>query len=150
MKIILFLFILVISVFAQNLKNFDWLVGEWHFNTGKKIFVEKWQKVSDKTFEGVSYSIKKESNDTTFAENLRLLEMSGDIFYLPYVNHNPRPIAFKLISTELDSMIFENKDHDFPTRIIYIKQGKDAFIARVEGTRKGKKSAFELYFKRKL
>jgi len=143
------IFLLTISAFSQNLNDFDWLAGEWHFDLGKKVIVEKWQEVSVNTFEGVSYSIQKESNDTTFSESLRLLEMSGDIFYLPYVSHNPHPVPFKLISTKSDSMIFENKDHDFPTRIIYIKNGIDNFTARVEGTRKGKKSSFELNYKRK-
>ncbi|KAA3614113.1 MAG: hypothetical protein D8M58_18130 [Calditrichaeota bacterium] len=147
--IFLFTFFVSVSLHGQSLKNFDWLIGDWHLDTGSKIIVESWKKVSANTFEGSSYSISKEKQDTTFSESLRLLEMSGAIFYLPYVSHNPRPIAFKLITVNQDSLIFENKDHDFPTRIIYIKKGVDNFTARVEGIRNKKQSMFELPYIRK-
>jgi len=35
-------------------------------------------------------------------------------------------------------MTFENKDHDFPQRIIYKNTGQDSLYARVEGNDKGK------------
>ena len=147
MRIILILiFLTTVSAFSQKLKNTAWLIGEWQFETEQKIIVEKWRQVSIETYEGISFSINKETADTTFSETLRLLEMSGDIFYLPYVKHNPRPIAFKLISTKSDSLVFENNDHDFPHRVIYIPKGNKIFTVRVEGIRKGKVSGFEMKF----
>ena len=102
---------------CNSLSDLDWLLGEWKTQvkqnvTNELLTTEAWLKLSDKTFEGFG----KTANNT---ESLRLLEMSGEIFYLAKVSHNLRPIAFKLTSCKGDVFEFKNEQHDFPNTIEY-------------------------------
>jgi len=136
---------------AQENTFFDklnWLEGSWRYETNKTIFVENWKKVSDNTYEGNAFDIKKESSDTTFSETLRLLAMSGDVFYTAYVKHNKYPVPFKLTSQNPDSLVFENAEHDFPQKVIYYLKDKNTFVVHVEGMDKGKMRSFELLYKK--
>lgn len=131
---------------ATDLKRFDWLIGTWKRETSRGITVEKWTKVSDLTLEGESFTIQ--NGDTTFAEYLRLLQFGKEIFYTPKVAHNKYPVPFKLIKVDENGFTFEHSEHDFPQRIIY-KQKKDGSLhARIEGTRNGKESWVDFYFRK--
>ena len=151
MRIFLTMLIISTAVFSQsysNLDNLSWLSGTWKFEMGKSAAIEEWQEITASTFEGAGYSVKGETGDTTLVESLRLVNMHGDIFYMPYVKHNPAPVAFKLVYATQDSFVFENQQHDFPKKIIYIKKDNTRFEAYVEGHEKGKFKSFTLYFNR--
>ena len=53
------------------------------------------------------------------------------------------PTAFKLIETGDKRVVFENKNHDFPQRILYWTDAKGALHARIEGPQGGKTVAEE-------
>ncbi len=150
--LILFLFANFGKLTAQqpqsvaDLKSLDWLIGSWKRETNHGMMVEKWTKVSDLTFEGESFTIQ--NGDTTFAEYLRLLQFGKEVFYTAKVAHNKYPVPFKLIKADENGFTFEHSEHDFPQRIIY-KQKKDGSLhARIEGTRNGKESGVDFYFKK--
>ena len=134
--------LLLVSVKANanncsSLNDFNWLIGKWQTQKERALITETWHKLSDNTFEGVGTT----SNS---AESLRLLAMSGEIFYFAKVSHNPTPIAFKLIQCKDKSYIFENKLHDFPNKIAYRQISKTALQIIVSG--KGEKSfSIQLY-----
>ena len=44
--------------------------------------------------------------------------------------------------------IFENKEHDFPQRIVYENQGKKEMLASIEGELNGKSRKSEFRYKR--
>jgi hypothetical protein len=48
------------------------------------------------------------------------------------------PTEFKAIEICTGKVVFENKAHDFPQRVIYTKGPNGTLNARVEGTLKGK------------
>ncbi|MDK1311066.1 DUF6265 family protein [Pseudoalteromonas ardens] len=104
---------------CNTLNSMNWLLGNWHSENSKLKFNESWSQVSEKTFEGYgqTYSIVK--SKVVSAETLRLVEMSGEVFYLAKVASNTLPTAFKLISCADDSVVFENSRHDFPNKIRY-------------------------------
>ncbi|MEW6991134.1 DUF6265 family protein [Colwelliaceae bacterium 6441] len=58
-------------------------------------------------------------NKIVSSETLRLVEMSGEIFYIAKVKSNDSPIAFKLTNCTKNTAIFENSQHDFPKKINY-------------------------------
>jgi hypothetical protein len=115
---------------CTSLAELNWLLGAWQTQEQQRITTEKWTKSSDKTFEGAG----KTANNH---ESLRLLEMSGEIFYLAKVSHNPVPVAFKLVhcpvSEEGKRYIFENKQHDFPNTIEYQKISENSMLIKVSG-----------------
>ncbi|KAF7786134.1 hypothetical protein PRUB_a0606 [Pseudoalteromonas rubra] len=104
---------------CNTLNALNWLTGNWHSENSKLKFSESWSRISEKTFEGYgqTYSIVK--NKVVSAESLRLVEMSGEVFYLAKVASNTLPTAFKLTRCDADSAVFENSRHDFPNKIRY-------------------------------
>ena len=131
---------------TTDLKSLDWLIGTWKRETNRGITIEKWTKVSDYTFEGESFTIQ--NGDTTFAEYLRLLQFGTEIFYTPKVAHNKYPVPFKLTKADENGFTFEHSEHDFPQRIIYKHKKDGSLHARIEGTRNGKESGVDFYFRK--
>ena len=41
------------------------------------------------------------------------------------------------------SVIFENPEHDFPQRMIYLSKPDGSLLGRIEGTNKGKQQAYD-------
>ncbi|WP_194868658.1 DUF6265 family protein [Pseudoalteromonas sp. PPB1] len=122
MSLVLFCFSFQSSALEKacnTLHSLNWLIGNWHSENSKLKLNESWTRISEKTFEGYgqTYSIVK--NKVVSAETLRLVEMSGEVFYLAKVTNNTLPTAFKLTSCSENSAIFENSHHDFPKKIRY-------------------------------
>lgn len=134
MKTILFFLLIYFSnqMNSGNI-NFDFLIGKWSLETKKGLIVEEWEKVSDTLYKGKSFSVK--DNIETLLENIELVKIEKDYYYIPsVVNQNEgKPIKFKLVSSENDKYIFENPEHDYPQRIIYYKSDGKTLNARIEG-----------------
>lgn len=118
---------------CNTVESLNWLVGNWNSENSKLKINESWKRLSGKTFEGsgFTYSIKK--NKTVSSETLRLVEMSGEVFYLAKVASNDLPIAFKLTSCSAKSAIFENSLHDFPKKIRYQLNKEKSITVFVSG-----------------
>ena len=48
----------------------------------------------------------------------------------------------------MDSVVFENKEHDFPQRVGYRRLGADSVLAWIDGTSNGKAQRFEFPYRR--
>lgn len=124
------------------------LEGTWKMETRKGPLFEQWQKFDENTLRGLSYRIS--GNDTLLLERLELVNRRDGIFYLPaVVNQNDgKPVSFKLVLSEGSRFVFENKEHDFPQRIIYSVVTADSIVARIEGISKGKEASSDFYYRR--
>lgn len=136
MKKFIFIILLLntVNVNAQtcsSLNELDWLLGQWQTQNHLPLTTEHWTKLSDSTFEGAGETVNSQ-------ESLRLVAMSGEIFYLAKVSHNPVPVAFKLIHCINDVFTFKNSQHDFPNTIEYQRISPKAMQVMVSG--KSKKS----------
>lgn len=120
---------------SYQLSDLNWFLGKWQVNESRSY--EEWKKIDDNLFKGVGYKIRK--NDTLVTETIELVQRGKDLFYIPVVtNQNEgKPVEFKLVSQKKKEIIFENKSHDFPQRIIYVKTGEDLINARIEGVKQG-------------
>ena len=69
---------------------------------------------------------------------------------LQYVAHPRRqPVAtFVATVASMDSVVFENKEHDFPQRVGYRRLGADSVLAWIDGTSNGKAQRFEFPYRR--
>jgi hypothetical protein len=76
-----------------------------------------------------------------FFEFLRIEATPNGIVYLASPRGAPAT-PFRLVLSGGNRAVFENREHDFPTRIVYRLTPEGALHARVEGTKKGK-PAFE-------
>lgn len=116
-----------------DLDELAWMAGDWETTTRSSRLVERWARVSGDTAEGVGEVFDLETGALKSRETLRLAAMSGEVFYIAKVAHNDLPVAFKLTSCEGDSAVFENPDHDFPTRIAYRLEDGGEMTADVRG-----------------
>jgi hypothetical protein len=112
-----------------QLNQLNWLIGEWSDQSQKTQ--ELWRKVSAATFEGEG-RIKKNNQWNTY-ESLRLVDMSGSIFFIAKVGHNRLPVAFKASECLPDSVSFINEAHDFPNALIYKRVSENQLLIEVKG-----------------
>lgn len=129
---------------CNSLNQLDRFLGNWIQEGDDGATTEKWKKVSDFSFEGIGKTLDRFGNETS-NETLRLVEMSGNIFYIAKVSHNELPIAFKLIECDTQTFIFENKHHDFPQMLTYKFMSEDNLSVNVSAENE---RGFKLNFKR--
>lgn len=109
----------VLAGTCNTIESLKWLVGNWHSENSKLKINESWRQISAKTLEGYGHTHSIEKNKIVSSETLRLVEMSGEVFYVAKVASNDLPISFKLTSCTAKTAIFENPQHDFPKKIFY-------------------------------
>ena len=128
------------TVFADTcdtIESVNWLIGNWHSENSKLKINESWKRVSAKTLEGYGQTESVKKNKIVSAETLRLVEMSGEVFFLAKVASNNLPVPFKLTSCMDKTAIFENTEHDFPKKIVYQLTDRNNIAVSVTGD-KGK------------
>lgn len=134
-----------------DLKDFKWLVGQWQGQVNEMAYYENWELSRQNTLEG-SASMVDRTGKTTFNEILRIEKIGSHIVYIASVAKQP-PVLFTLAAVTGENnrsrWVFENREHDFPQRIIYTKEGPDSLTACVEGLQNGKEEKEEFRLKRK-
>jgi hypothetical protein len=148
MRILLFTLCLLLSACQDSkttIADFEWLVGDWYRIEDQSIFSEKWKRV-DALHLQASGSVVK-GGETIMQEQIVLEERPDGIYFIPTVmeENEDRSVEFKLVDHKNGEFVFENKDHDFPQRIIYAHPHPDTLDARIEGMMKGKLKT--VYFK---
>jgi uncharacterized protein YciI len=129
---------------AQNdLNNFKWLEGAWEVKSatpteGERV-IEEWYSLNENTMIGKSYTIYQRYSDvpadTQVSEAVVLMADEEGIYYSPtvYGQNENKPVPFKLVSDYNNSFVFENKEHDFPTQIIYNPTSSTSFSSTIGG-----------------
>jgi hypothetical protein len=136
-KLILFFVLLLPAVVESqtNFKDLQWLVGRWKLNNSNFEFYEEWKQKNEMMIEGISYSLNNGKKEVS--ERLLIQQIYNYVSYIALPGNNV-PTLFTLVSGENNKFIFENKEHDFPTRLIYEKIGINSLTARAEGYENGK------------
>lgn len=131
----------------EDFRIFEKFIGAWE-NIEKEYYsAEIWEKINDSTLSAISYTVK--GIDTLSYEKIRLELRGNEINYIPSVRgqNDDLPVKFKLISLENEA-VFENKEHDFPQRIIYV-QSANELKASIEGIKNGEKRRIDFSFTEK-
>ena len=138
---VLFVFIIPFVLKSQS-ADFNWLIGTWKVDSDKSEKYEVWQ-MDGMRLKGEGYSIKdgqKHVFETLFLENF-----AGQWAYIA-LPAKQQITLFALTQVENRRYIFENKEHDFPQRIIYHYDGDRKIKVSVEADNDGKTKKFELTF----
>lgn len=120
---------------CTSLQQADWVLGAWVSDEGP---TESWHRAGPRTFEGAGTS-------GSGSETLRLVEMSGQVFYIAKVAHNELPVAFKLVDCGDALLVFENPTHDFPRQLEYRLTTGGAMTVTVSD---GSDRSFEIHFRK--
>ena len=115
-----------------SLNQLNWLLGSREMVAGNDLIIETWEQENDTLFIGKSYNVTQ--YDTTLTETIQIIQQGKIIYYIPLVfdQNGGEPVLFELKSEQPEQLIFENKEHDFPNRICYYKDG-DNINAWIEG-----------------
>ena len=125
---------------AGDLEQLDWIIGKWKRESRRGEVYEMWQRLSEHTVEGDSWIVSSSDGTSHPLESLLLVEMAGEVFYIPKVAENEYPVPFRLTSVESGRVVFENPTHDFPRKIIYQRKGDNALKVTIEGPGDGEES----------
>ncbi len=123
-----------------SLEDLSWLTGCWEGRQGDAILEEIWSKPGGGSMLGLGRTVK-ESRTTSF-EFMQFREENGSLVFLPQPQGGAR-VPFPLRDSFGGRLTFENKEHDFPQRVIYEQKGKGLLLAAIEGTYKGKEGREE-------
>lgn len=139
----------VVARSYEEIKQLEWLLGTWTTESGEEFSQETWTKENDSTY--TAFSFTEIAGKTVFAETMALEEKADNLMLtvLTANTKDAKPVTFKMISSEKGEVTFENKNHDFPERIIYTNPAKDSLHAMIKGTVDGEVKKIDFRFSRK-
>ena len=140
MKIVfIILFFVTHSQSAQTdpMESVSWLVGTWERHSKKGPRYETWRRDAAGNLRGMGFAVS--NGDTTKMEGLRLLAEDGFLVYVADVAENAGEVFFPIIAQSDSMLVFENLDHDYPKRIVYMRIGTDSLDVYTEDANIGEK-----------
>lgn len=130
-------------------KSFDFhrLIGRWESVSDRKR-IEEWKWVNDSVMTGEGFVLS--GADTMFVEMLRIDHSSLQPTYTAMVpdEHGDEKVPFKMITNSAKEIAFENKDNDFPHRIVYLLESDSTMLIYIEGPQDGQITRKDFDFKR--
>lgn len=114
-----------------------WMAGAWFGDDDGMAMEEHWIPPKGNMLLGLHRDVAVSGK--AFFEYLRIVETPEGVFYMASPSGR-EATPFRLIDSDERRAVFENKDHDFPQRILYWIDG-ETLHARIEGdTTEGVKS----------
>lgn len=132
--------VLAASVSAQaptpvDVSRLAWMEGRWAGTSDGVAMEEHWLSPSGGALLGVHRDVK--GGRMLSFEFLRIETTSEGTFYFASPRSAP-PTPFRLVEMGERRVVFENKQHDFPQRILYWLDDAESMHARIEGPQAGK------------
>lgn len=126
----------------------SWLEGRWENRSPEGDLSEIWKRENDSLMKGEAYFVT--GKDTVFGEHVDLLQRNGELFYIVTTRgqNGEQPVEFKRTSGTETQMIFENPQHDYPTKIVYERVAEDSLVATISGVEEGKPKSERFSMKR--
>ena len=118
----------------RTLESLNWLAGCWQMAGSRTQISEQWMQPAGGMMLGINRTVR--DGRAVEYEFLRISEENGVLIYTS-IPSGQEKTSFTLSGGAEGEFIFENKEHDFPQRIIYQSQG-GALLASIDGTMKGK------------
>jgi hypothetical protein len=111
---------------AEALKGLDWLAGHWAADDSEEL----WLPSAGGLLLGLNRSVTSPEAPADF-EYLRIESTADGVFYVASPG-GKSPTRFKLVQRGANEAVFENPQHDFPSRIAYKRAG-DKVTVRIDG-----------------
>ncbi len=134
------------SAIASPFDKLGWMQGCWMVAGSEPGSGEQWTSAEGGSMLGMSRTIK--AGKTVEFEFMQIREVApGQLAFIAQPSGKP-PTTFTLLKQDGGAVVFENKGHDFPQRIMYRPDGAQAMMARIEGTSQGKIKGIDFPMKR--
>lgn len=124
---------------------FGWMSGDWEMTANGMHIEEHWTRPEGGTLIGMGRTVR--GGKTVEFEYLRIEERPDGVYYVAHPFARPGT-DFKLMRFDGSEAVFENPQHDFPTRVIYRKNADGSLSARIEGARGGKPASQDFPYHR--
>lgn len=134
MKTIIVLLIFTLNLSAQDEFVLKLFSGKWKMISDNTEYFEEWKLLNENELSGVSFSI--EEGDIILSERLFLKKFDDTWAYIALPT-NQNITLFALTNFSDKKFVFENKEHDFPQKIIYEFHTDGMLTATIEGTVNG-------------
>lgn len=134
----------------NKLQKADWVLGYWQMSSPDGSAVtESWIRTDDTSYSGVG-KFTDSTGKVLSTEDIRIVLRNNELWYIPTVSNQNggQPVAFREADFSDSVIVFENKEHDFPQRIVYQKYTQDSMIAYVEGDIAGEIQRLEFSYKK--
>lgn len=129
---------------AQPLQSLEWLSGRWLETTERGQTEELWTQPRGEMMAAANTAVR--GGRASF-EFLRIVARDGRLVLLASPGGRMPPTEFVLQDQAGQRVVFENPTHDFPTRIVYSREGEQ-LTARIEGQINGQPRSIQWVFRR--
>lgn len=124
---------------APQTHKLGWLQGCWAMVSQERAVEEQWMAPRGKTMIGSSRTV---DGSTLVGYEFMMIREQGDRYDFEVRPSGKPPIVFTSSTLTDSSVVFENPQQDFPQKIGYRRDGKNAMYAWIEGNRNGEKRSF--------
>lgn len=122
--------------------DLSWIAGYWLDCSGGREVSETWSDPRGALM--VGHAVTLSANGRVSFEMARIAPTPQGLAYVAQPGGAP-PTAFVLSESGPAWAVFVNEGNDFPTRVIYARQG-DVLTARIEGTIDGQARSMDWTF----
>ena len=141
--VLLIILFTTLNLFAQDDAIKKLFPGKWKMDIENAEVYEEWELLSENELAGKSYSVK--DGIKIINENLYLKKFADQWAYVA-VPKNQNIALFAIIEYSPKKITFENKEHDFPQKIIYEFNKGGKLTAAIEGNVNGEFRRTEFSF----
>ena len=130
----------------REIAALSWLAGSWGGTADGVASEEHWTSAEGDGLVGMHKDIQ--GGKMSAFEFLRIaVDAQGRVCYLSMPGGAP-PTSFCAIEIAHRRVVFENRAHDFPQRILYWLDAAGKLHARIEGPLEGKEAAMDWVWSR--
>jgi hypothetical protein len=127
--------LILVSTAHGDLSALQWLAGCWTPDDRDAGSVEQWTSPAGGTMLGMNRIV---SGGRSVAFEYMRIEVNKDNMVEFIASPSGQETArFKMVSMNENEVVFENPEHDFPTRIIYRLLSDGSLLGRIEGVDEG-------------
>jgi hypothetical protein len=130
---------------APSISRVAWLAGCWEANRGSRTIQEHWMAPLGNTMVSVGRTVR---GDSLTEFELVIIRAGGSS--LAYEAHpsGQAPTVFLATTVTERSVVFENRQHDFPQQVAYERRGADSLLAWISGPMTGQTRRIEFPYVR--
>jgi hypothetical protein len=119
------------TVASAVINQLAWLAGKWRMERAGRIVEEQWMTPAGGVMLGMSRTITK--GKVIEHEFMQIREGPGGALFFIALPSGQKEAAFQILSLGTTEAVFENKQNDFPQRIIYALRSDGSVLAAIEG-----------------
>lgn len=128
-----------------DVSTLSWMTGMWAGTSGQTEMEEHWTTPKGGMMLGVHRDVR-DGRARSF-EFMRIQQSADGITFWGSPGGKPA-VPFRAIEVGSQRVVFENKEHDFPQRVIYWLTSDGMLHAKIEGVIKGKLESEEWSWKK--